>query len=379
MSKLTVANLRKTFNNDVVAVDDVSFSTEEGEVLSLVGPSGCGKTTTLRAIGGFEEVDSGQVLLNGEDITRRPIHKRNIGFCFQSYALFPHLTVDENIAFGLRFRKVSRNEVKARTRRGLDLVRLSGMGERYPRQLSGGQQQRVALARALAIEPSVLLLDEPLSNLDAHLREEMRIEIKRIQRAVGITTIFVTHDQEEALAISDRIVVMDKGRIAQIGAPAAIYERPEHPFVAGFVGQANVIRGTVLSSGDGVVSFRTATGHVLRGRGGPMQPGTAVIGAIKHERMRIGDAAPDLVSLSGTVEVMVYLGHRIQYVCTAGGERLGVNIRNDHDSPVYKSGEPVTLAWRIEDCVVLEAGQGNAMPAVSHPAAGTVPAEKVLP
>ncbi len=229
--------------DQAVAVDHVSLDVYRGEFLSFLGPSGCGKTTTLRMIAGFEEPDAGTITVMGEDMTDRPPHKRNLGMVFQNYALFPHMTVFDNVAFGLKMRKVGSSELKRRVAQVLDLVQLTQMHQRYPRQLSGGQQQRVALARAIVIEPYVLLLDEPLSNLDAKLRKAMQTELRDLQRRLGITAIYVTHDQEEAMTVSDRIVVMDHGQIMQIGTPTEVYRKPANEFVAGFIGQVNFIRG----------------------------------------------------------------------------------------------------------------------------------------
>ena len=250
---LALRRLRKTFGT-VVAVADVSLEAAPGEFLSLLGPSGCGKSTVLRMVAGLVEPDVGTIVLGGQDITRVPVHRRNLGLVFQSYALFPHMTVFENVSFGLRRRKVPAAELRARVERALELVRLGPLGARHPRELSGGQQQRVALARALVTEPSVLLLDEPLSNLDALLRDEMRVELKRLQERLGATMIFVTHDQAEALTLSDRVVVMDHGRVEQIGRPDEVYRRPATGFVARFLGRANFLAGVVARrESDGVV------------------------------------------------------------------------------------------------------------------------------
>jgi spermidine/putrescine ABC transporter ATP-binding subunit len=233
-----------------VAVDDLSLDVNRGEFLSLLGPSGCGKTTTLRIIAGFVEPDEGTVTIMGEEMTERPPHKRNLGMVFQNYALFPHMTVFDNVAFGLKMRKLPAKEVRRRVEQALALVQLAEMSRRYPRQLSGGQQQRVALARAIVIEPYVLLLDEPLSNLDAKLRKTMQMELRDLQQRLGITAIYVTHDQEEAMTVSDRIVVMDRGRIMQIDSPAEVYRRPANEFVAGFIGQVNFVPGSLQSERD---------------------------------------------------------------------------------------------------------------------------------
>lgn len=244
MPEVRLENLTKKFS-DVIAVNNVTLKIFNGELLTLLGPSGCGKTTTLRMIAGFLMPDEGDIYFDDTRITHLPPEKRDVGMVFQSYALWPHMTVFDNVAFGLKLRKLPKDEIKKRVKDILELVRLEGLENRYPRQLSGGQQQRVALARALVIEPQVLLLDEPLSNLDAKLREEMRFEIKDLQRKLRITTIYVTHDQAEALALSDRIAVMNQGRIIQVGTPYEIYNAPTNEFVARFVGVSNLIEGKV--------------------------------------------------------------------------------------------------------------------------------------
>ena len=246
MATVSLQHVTKRYG-DVVAVSDVTLAIEHGEFVALLGPSGCGKTTTLQMLAGFVEATSGDIVIDGKPMRGIPPHKRNIGVVFQSYALFPHLTVFDNVAFGLKMRDVERAQISDRVHRALGLVRLTGLDRRYPRALSGGQQQRVALARALVIEPAVLLLDEPLSNLDANLREQMRFEIREIQKRIGITTVFVTHDQNEAMAAADRLVVMSKGEIRQIGTAQDIYERPRDLFVATFIGHANLLHGKVAA------------------------------------------------------------------------------------------------------------------------------------
>jgi putative spermidine/putrescine transport system ATP-binding protein len=246
MTEVVIRSLTKTYSGPP-AVNDVSLTIGHGEFVSLLGPSGCGKTTTLKLIAGFEEADAGAILFDGQDVGRLPAEKRDIGMVFQSYALFPHLTVAGNIAFGLEMRGIERREIDRRVTLALETVQLKGLEARYPRQLSGGQQQRVALARALVIEPRILLLDEPLANLDARLRDEMRYFIRDLQRRIGITTIYVTHDQAEALTMSDRVVVMFGGKVAQAGAPMDIYQKPASRAVAEFVGRVNVLKGTILA------------------------------------------------------------------------------------------------------------------------------------
>ena len=259
MARLDIASLAKRYG-DFYAVRDVTLSVADGEFLVLLGPSGCGKTTTLRMVAGFIEPTSGTVRLGGTDVTLLPPWKRNAGMVFQSYALFPHLSVAQNVAFGLEMRKLPRADIERRVEEVLALVRLQGYGGRLPRQLSGGQQQRVALARALAIRPDVLLLDEPLSNLDAKLRQEVRVEIRELQRQLGLTTVMVTHDQEEALTMADRLVVMNEGQVRQVGSQRDLYERPSDRFVAGFVGRSTFLAGTVEAPG----RFRSDGGLSLR-------------------------------------------------------------------------------------------------------------------
>ncbi|MGR9284586.1 MULTISPECIES: ABC transporter ATP-binding protein [Rhizobium] len=254
MTEVSIEKLTKDYGQGL-AVNGISINIAEGEFISLLGPSGCGKTTTLKMIAGFEDATHGAIRFDGRDVVHMPVEKRDIGMVFQNYALFPHMTVEKNLAFGLEMRRIPKGEIRTRISEVLDMVQLAGYADRYPRQLSGGQQQRVALARALVIEPKILLLDEPLANLDAKLREEMRIFIRDLQRRVGITTVYVTHDQAEAMTMSDRVVVMFSGRIAQIGTPSDIYERPANLEVAEFVGQVNIVHGKVgKAAGRTVVS-----------------------------------------------------------------------------------------------------------------------------
>jgi putative spermidine/putrescine transport system ATP-binding protein len=310
---------------EIDAVVATNLSIEKGEFVSLLGPSGCGKTTTLQMIAGFVEVSSGRIVLDGRDITHAKPASRGLGVVFQSYALFPHMTVKDNVAFGLRMRKVASGELQQRVDRVLKLVRLNQHAERYPRELSGGQRQRVALARALVIEPPVLLLDEPLSNLDANLREEMQFEIRRIQREVGITTLMVTHDQSEALSISDRVVVMQAGRITQIDAPYTLYEHPRTEFISGFVGKANLLPGE--RDGAGVVQVR---------RGGEL------ILSLRPEKIDLRDKGQG--RLQGNIVSRFFLGSQWLYgVSTTMGE-LSVVRRNDGSAPLTE-GSAVGLDW----------------------------------
>jgi spermidine/putrescine ABC transporter ATP-binding subunit len=312
----------KRYGNEL-AVDHLGLEVRAGELLTLLGPSGCGKTTTLNMIAGFLEPDSGSIMLGGRDVSHLPPDKRNSAMVFQQYALFPHMTVAANVAFGLRMRKVGRDERARRVAESLEIVGLTGLGQRYPRQLSGGQQQRVALARATVIRPTVLLLDEPLSNLDLKLREQLRLEIRQLQQKVGITTVFVTHDQTEALVLSDRIAVMNGGRIEQLGRPAEIYGRPANAFVAGFVGQSNILAADIDRATDTSATVRLAGGQELAvslPRAG-VGAGQRVRVLIRPEALRVtasvsepvgGDASappPGHANvLHGTLADVIYLG-----------------------------------------------------------------------
>jgi putative spermidine/putrescine transport system ATP-binding protein len=307
----------------LTAVDNVSLDVAEGEFLSLLGPSGCGKTTLLRLIAGFEHPDAGRMISNGRDITRLPPQRRNFGVVFQSYALFPHMTVLENVGYGLKVRGVRRETAVARARAALDRVAMSAAENRYPSQISGGQQQRIALARALVIEPEILLLDEPLSALDKNLREEMQVELRQIQQRIGITTIFVTHDQEEALTLSDRVAVMRRGHVLQIDAPRAIYDRPINRFVATFLGTTNLLSGRMAPGAvrDGVARLEI-DGHSAGARSGdaPPQPGSETILAVRPEDVRLVNGGNGLAC---TVQDVLFQGHRITVLLeTCGGQKL---------------------------------------------------------
>jgi putative spermidine/putrescine transport system ATP-binding protein len=356
MHQLVLQDIRKTFGR-TVAVEHFNLAVEEGEFVALLGPSGCGKTTTLRVIAGFERPDTGRVLIRGADATSRPPYHRDIGVVFQNYALFPHMTVAENVAYGLRMRKVARDALRERVRAALQLVHLEGLEGRYPRQLSGGQQQRVAVARAIVIRPSVLLFDEPLSNLDARLRQEMRRELRQLQRSLKISTIFVTHDQEEALSMADRVVVMNAGRIEQVGNPEEIYRHPATAFVASFIGECNVLEGEIRCV--------EATGVVFSVRGGatfrlPLQPGFRSGAAgrvtIRPEDMTIvgvDDAvSPGDVNLSGVVRTLTYLGPVSQYeVALDGGLRVLVSEQGRRRAGRrIAEGDPVRVSWPVEAC-----------------------------
>jgi spermidine/putrescine transport system ATP-binding protein len=342
--------------DDVVAVDDLSLEIERGSFFALLGPSGCGKTTTLRMIGGFEEPTSGAIYLGEHEVSGMPPYKRDVNTVFQSYALFPHLTIFENVAFGLR-RKGSRGgQLRSQVEHMLELVQLGGYGKRKPRQLSGGQQQRVALARALVNSPRVLLLDEPLGALDLKLRKEMQLFIKALQHDLGITFIHVTHDQEEAMTMADRIAVMSNGRIEQLGAPDELYERPQTPFVAGFLGISNLLPGTV----SGVDAVRLGDGTIvripaesLRGRAGPVRVG------IRPEKIRpSGDGAN---TLEGAVTERAYIGVSTQYIVETSNGNITVVVLNDRSAPnAIGAGDRVTLSWDPEATFVVDPTEGAA-------------------
>lgn len=321
----------------VVATD---LAVEKGEFVSLLGPSGCGKTTTLQMIAGFVDVSGGQILLDGRDITHAKPASRGLGVVFQSYALFPHMSVRDNVAFGLKMRKVPASEIATQVKNVLELVRLAQHAERYPRELSGGQRQRVALARALVIEPPVLLLDEPLSNLDASLREEMQFEIRRIQCAVGITTLMVTHDQAEALSISDRVVVMQAGRVTQIDAPYTLYEHPRTRFISDFVGKANLLPGDYDALGNPQVRQAGGSGELTL--------------SLRPEKIQLVDAG--LGRLQGSVRDRYFFGSQWLYrVHTPLGE-ITVACSNDGSVPLG-CGTAVGLQWQAELLRVLAADE----------------------
>jgi ABC-type Fe3+/spermidine/putrescine transport system ATPase subunit len=315
-------NVTKTFDGRVLAVDGVTLDIAAGEFFSLLGPSGCGKTTSLRMIAGFELPDSGRVHVAGRDITDLPVHKRDMGMVFQSYALFPHRTVAENVAFGLRMREVPKPDIERRVKAALAQVALTGLEERKPGQLSGGQQQRVALARALVVEPPVLLCDEPLGALDRKLRQQMQFELKELQKRLGVTLVFVTHDQEEALAMSDRIAVMNHGKVEQVGAPTEIYERPRTRFVADFIGEINILEE--------------------EGRARALRP----------EKIRL---VSDAARVSGTVETANFLGgSTLLRVRTADSRSLLVRETHAGERASRAPGDAVGLAWNDADAVALE-------------------------
>ncbi|MBI1735654.1 MAG: ABC transporter ATP-binding protein [Candidatus Rokubacteria bacterium] len=351
--RLELRDVRKRFG-DVAAVDGVSLDIRDGEFFALLGPSGCGKTTLLRAIAGIVAPDGGRIVLGGEDITFRPLHARNTAMVFQSYALFPHLSVADNVGFGLVMRGERKDAIRARVEEALALVRLPGLGARYPAQLSGGQQQRVALARALVVRPAVLLLDEPLSNLDARLRDEMRTEVREIQRQVGITTILVTHDLHEAFAMSDRLAVMNAGRVEQVGTATEIYVRPATRFVAEFTGDANHFEGRVAELTDGIAVVAGPAGLTMRVAVGEgrVTAGQSVSVMIRPERVRLGAAPARLGNaFAGVVEHATYLGALTNYRVRCGDARLLAQAQT-LAAPAYRPGDPVVVEWAEDDCAV---------------------------
>jgi spermidine/putrescine transport system ATP-binding protein len=354
---VALVDLTKRFG-DFEAVRSLSLEVPAGEFFSLLGPSGCGKTTTLRLIGGFERPTSGEIRLDGKDMAATPPHRRSVNTVFQSYALFPHLSVGDNVAFGLRFHKASREEVRSRVSSALALVHLSGFEERRPNQLSGGQQQRVALARALILNPSVLLLDEPLGALDAKLRKALQIELKALQEEVGITFVYVTHDQEEALTMSDRMAVMHDGRIEQIGSPKEIYEEPHSAYVADFIGASNLMEGLSAGRGpDGACRVQLGDFEVLAARGDIDADGS-VRSVIRPERVLIEDrGASGPNRLPGMVERVVYVGPTIQlHLRLAPGHKIQATLPNRGDAPAYSQGTPVMVHLPAESLRVLSGG-----------------------
>lgn len=351
MSFLMLDHVQKTFGT-TVAVADMSLHVAQGEFISLLGPSGCGKTTTLRMIAGFETPSAGQIVLNGVDISHTPTNKRNIGMVFQSYALFPNMTVADNIGFGLRVSGTDRQVIASRVTEMLQLIDLAGYGQRYPHQLSGGQQQRVALARALARQPQILLLDEPLSALDAKIRDSLRQEIRTIQRQLGITTIYVTHDQQEAMALSDRIVVMSHGHVAQIGAPHDIYNTPQSTFVASFVGTLNQLTATVIDAQQ--VQFADYQWQSARPITAPA--GATVTCAIRPELLRLGDTYHNCCH--GEVRDVVFHGATIRIELVVATHTLIVDMFNDRTTPIPARGSHLSVSFPDNALLVLDQDVG---------------------
>jgi spermidine/putrescine ABC transporter ATP-binding subunit len=347
---------------DIIAVSDLTLEVLKGEFLALLGPSGCGKTTTLRMIAGLVHPDEGEIYISDRNVNDIPIEKRNIGMVFQNYALWPHLNVFENVAFGLEMAKVNKVEVHDRVRKALSLLKLTGFEKRYSHELSGGQQQRVALARAIVINPTVLLLDEPLGALDKKLREEMQIELKQLQRKLGITTIFVTHDQEEALSLADRIAVMDQGVFQQLGTPDEVYEKPQNKFVANFIGLTNFLTGKLIRQDENTATCEIGQGTLVciygRVKG---QKVSEVEVAIRPERMQMfrSEEMRAMVHknvIQGTVANKVYTGTIVNYYVTLkDGGKVVVTLQNLGDAKnSFQLGDQVAICWCPEDCLLFE-------------------------
>jgi len=350
MSFLTLNNINKFYGSNHV-VRSMNLSVEQGEFVSLLGPSGCGKTTCLQMIAGFVEVSGGRITLAGKDITYDAPNTRGLGIVFQTYALFPHMSVEDNVRFGLEMRKCSRGDIAGKVSHALQLVHLDGYEKRFPRELSGGQRQRVALARALVIEPSVLLLDEPLSNLDAKLREEMQFELRRIQRTVGTTTIMVTHDQHEAMSISDRVVVMQDGAIVQTDKPYTVYEQPRTEFVSSFVGKSNLIPGLVMDDGKHVhVESVGKPGVNVPVPKIPFLPGSSVFFSLRPEKVQI--VARNDGHLEGSIVERFFMGNHWLYRIDSAVGELHSMVCNDGSAP-HREGDRVGIAWNEDNVRLL--------------------------
>jgi putative spermidine/putrescine transport system ATP-binding protein len=350
LTSITIERAARTFGN-VRAVDDVSLAIRDGEFFTLLGPSGCGKTTLLRMVAGFGALDSGRILFGEQRVDVLPPHKRNTGMVFQNYAVFPHLRIGDNVAYGLRARKVAEREIATRVARALKLIQLDGYESRWPHQLSGGQLQRVAIARAVVIEPHVLLLDEPLSNLDAKLRVEMRTEIRRLQKALGITVVYVTHDQEEALSMSDRVVVMSEGRMEQVGAPFEVYNYPRTRFVASFVGTLNILNGTVVDPDKGRVAIDgqeiTTVRGVVDAAKGDVRPV-----ALRPEAVVLNGSGSN--RLNGAIDEVSFLGSVVRIRVRFRDSAISLDTFNSPNAPPPKQGDKVVVSFAPEDVLVLD-------------------------
>ncbi len=352
MAVVSIHGLTKYYGDNLV-LDHIDLEVGNGTLVSLLGPSGCGKTTTLRLIAGFEQASGGDIFIDEQRINDVGVNKRNIGMVFQSYALFPHMSVEKNIAYGLEQRKIPREEIDRRVKDIVRLVKLEGFEKRKPKQLSGGQQQRVALARALVIKPSILLLDECLSALDKKLRVEMQVELRRILESQGITTLFVTHDQEEAMTISDLIVVMRAGIIEQIGAPYEVYEHPRNRFVAGFLGKANFFEGKVSGTWENGVILDTAAGTIKTATRETAEVGKGAVYAVRPEKMRIQGERQE-GCLQGQVQFVTYAGNISTYTVDWNGQQLLVEEQNLNGAARVQPGETVSIGWEEGSCHRME-------------------------
>jgi spermidine/putrescine ABC transporter ATP-binding subunit len=358
--QLELHNVFKLFGS-VKAVDDVSLNIEHGEFLTLLGPSGSGKTTTLNMIAGFEIPTGGDILLENEDITTVAPNRRGIGMVFQNYALFPHMTVYDNIAFPLKMRKIAADKIRTMTRETLELVKLPGFDPRYPHQLSGGQQQRIALARAIVFQPQILLMDEPLGALDKKLRDHMRLEIKHLQESLNITVIYVTHDQEEALTMSDRIAIMNEGRIVQIDTPVELYESPANLFVADFIGESNFLRGRVAETKSDRTAIETRQGlKVWVRKSSQMESGEEISVAVRPEKIQIlaseQDGPNEIVNrFTGRIEEIVYLGEaKIYRVSLAPDVIIEAKVQSGPGTQKYNTGDKIVVGWQTRDGLALK-------------------------
>ena len=353
--RIDVRNVTKRFGA-MAAVADVNLSIQEGELFTLLGPSGCGKTTLLRLVAGFYAPDAGHIQFDGRVVDDVPPPERGIGMVFQNFALWPHMTVFQNVAYGLKLRGVSQADITTRVGAVFEKVKLSGFGDRYPGQLSGGQQQRVALARALVLNPKILLLDEPLSNLDAKVRVQVRQEIRKLQKELGITTMYVTHDQEEALTLSDRIAVFNAGRILQLGAPKVLYERPQNRFVADFIGINNLINGTIeaVEEAEGRLRVKTDFGPVHALLEGAYRPGDQCVLCIRPENARVDEAPAGWNSVKGRISFAAYLGHTLRYdVEIAPGMTFKVDMRDAWHHQLLPIDSDVTVTFPLSSTVAV--------------------------
>lgn len=345
-------NVSKTYGQ-LTVVEGLDLDIMKGEFLSLLGPSGSGKTTILMMLAGFEAVSSGEIILDSRKVNHLPPYLRGMGVVFQDYALFPHMSVAENVAFPLQMRNVSKPDIAARVKVALDRVQLGHLGDRRPHQLSGGQRQRVALTRALVFEPKVILMDEPLGALDKQLREEMQLEIRELHRRLDLTIVFVTHDQSEALTMSDRIAIFNKGRIAQIGTAAEVYDYPQNRFVSQFIGETNLLDGLVTDAGDGNAAITLEGGHHIRANAQSLRPGDKVAVSLRPERLKVDGSANTENVIDVTVDDVVYQGDHLRLHLSAGPLRLVA--RAERGGPDWRPGTTVNAAFRAVDCSVFSA------------------------
>lgn len=349
-----IKNVNKKYGDNHV-VHDLNLEIFEGEFLTMLGPSGCGKTTLLRMIGGFEEASGGQILIEGESVEEKEPYERNVNTVFQSYALFPHLNIFHNIAYGLKMKKVAKNEIKRRVQEMLELVQLNGYDKRYPSQLSGGQKQRVAIARALINNPKVLLLDEPLGALDLKLRKEMQLELKNLQRKLGITFIYVTHDQEEALTMSDRIAIMNQGYLDQLDTPEGIYDKPKTRFVADFIGESNIFEATIKMQSEDVVGLRLEVGEALAQVEADIsfKEAEMVYACVRPEKLKYSKEEVKGFTIQGVVKEQIYVGNIIKSNIAMGNGQVLKLSRMDRDE-IPRVGDIVYIYWDLEDVVIMK-------------------------